>query len=156
MTPLFKIGPGVPIGSGNKFVGRGAHWMSWIHIDDVVGIIQLALENEGATGPINGTAPEPVTNAVFAQTMTGVLRKPHTPWRFYLPVGPPDAFLRLMIGEVAGVIATGQRVLPSKPLALGYKFKYPSLATALHEIFAAKPAPSTPRRSQPSPARAHH
>jgi uncharacterized protein (TIGR01777 family) len=156
MTPLFKFGPGVPIGSGKGFVGRGAQWMSWIHIDDMVGIIQLAIDNEAATGPINGTSPQPVTNAEFAQTLSAVLRKPHSPWRFYLPVGPPDAFLRLVMGEVAGVIAKGQRVLPARALALGYQFKYPSLVGALQAIFAAQPAPAAPRPAPTATARAHH
>jgi uncharacterized protein (TIGR01777 family) len=157
MTPLFRIGPGVPIGSGKGFVGRGAQWMSWIHRDDLVGIFQLALDNDAATGPINGTAPSPVTNAEFAQTFSGVLRKPLTPWRIYLPFGPPDALLNLMIGEVAVVIATGQRVRPAKALALGYSFRYPSLVEALREIFADRPTSKTPGQSHTSHAgHAHH
>ncbi len=157
MTPLFKLGPGVPIGSGKGLVGRGAQWMSWIHLDDVVGIIQLALENEAASGPINGVAPHPVTNAEFAQTFSRVLRKPHTPWRVYLPIGPPDAVLKLLLGEVAGVVATGQRVLPVKALALGFSFKYPDLFEALRAIFAAKPTPAAPSESHAhTEAHAHH
>jgi len=131
--------------------------MSWIHVDDLVGIFQLAIENEAASGPINGTAPNPVTNAEFAQTFSQVLRKPHTPWRFYLPFGPPDAFLKLALGEVAGVIATGQRVRPARAMALGYSFKYPTLAEALREIFTPKPAPPVPSHSHSAEtARAHH
>jgi uncharacterized protein (TIGR01777 family) len=157
MTPLFKIGPGVPIGSGKGFVGRGAQWMSWIHRDDLVGIIQLAVENEAASGPINGTAPNPVTNAEFAQTFSRVLRKPHTPWRFYLPFGPPDALLKLTLGEVSGVIATGQRARPGKALDLGYSFQYPTLVEALRAIFPATPAPKPPTQSHTrAAARAHH
>jgi uncharacterized protein (TIGR01777 family) len=157
MTPLFKLGPGVPIGSGKGLVGRGTQWMSWIHLDDVVGIFQLALENEPASGPINGTSPHPVTNAEFAQTFSQVLRKPHTPWRFYLPFGPPDAFLKLVMGEVAGVVATGQRVRPARALALGYSFKYPDLFAALRAIFTAKPTKATPTEPHAAAeARAHH
>lgn len=157
MTPLFKIGPGVPIGSGKGMVGRGAQWMSWIHIDDMAGIFQLAVENDAATGPINGTAPNPVTNAEFAQTFSGALRKRHTPWRIYLPVGPPDAFLKLALGEVAGVITTGQRVRPARALALGYSFKYPHLVEALRAIFTDKPAPKPPGQTYASPpAPVHH
>ena len=84
------------------------------------GDLQLSIENDGASGPINGTAPNPVRNAEFAKTFSGVLRKPYTPWRFYVPVGPPDGMLRLVLGEVATVITTGQKVLPAKALALGY------------------------------------
>ncbi len=157
MTPLFKLGPGVPIGSGNGLVGRGAQWMSWIHLDDVVGVFQLAVENEAASGPINGTSPHPVTNAEFARTFSQVLRKPHTPWRVYLPFGPPDAMLKLILGEVAGVITTGQRVRPAKALALGYSFKYPDLSEALRAIFAAKPtAAPTTKPHAVAETRAHH
>ena len=115
-------------------LAQGNQWMSWIHIDDIVGIFRLALENAGASGPLNGTAPEPVRNAEFARTFSGVLRTPYTPWRVYLPFGPPDGLLRLMVGEVASVITTGQRVVPAKALALGYRFKYPHLADALRAI----------------------
>ena len=87
MTPIFKMGPGTPIGGGRKFLAEGKQWMSWIHIDDIVGIFRLAVENAGARGPLNGTAPEPVRNAEFARTFSSVLRKPYTPWRFFVPVG---------------------------------------------------------------------
>jgi NAD dependent epimerase/dehydratase family enzyme len=110
--------------------------MSWIHIDDIVGILRLAIENDQATGPINGTAPHPVRNAEFSRTLTGALRKPYTFWRFFLPIGPPDALLNLALGEVAGVITTGQRVLPTKAQSLGYHFEHPELAGALQDIFA--------------------
>ena len=88
----------------------------------------------------------------FARTFSGVLRTPYTPWRSFLPFGPPDALLRLMVGEVAGVITTGQRVVPAKALALGYRFKYPHLADALRD--AEHPSQGAPshrrRRTRPS------
>ncbi len=158
MTPLFKFGPGVPIGSKGKFgPAEGQQWMSWIHIDDIVGILRLAIENPDAIGPINGTAPHPVRNAEFAKTFSAVLKTRATPWRFFLPVGPPDAMLQLLLGEVAKVIATGQKVLPAKALQLGYAFRYPDLAGALREIFTPKPKPS-PAPSHPVAAGAgsHH
>ena len=68
-----------------------------------------------------------------------MLRTPYTPWRVYLPFGPPDAVLRLMVGEVASVITTGQRVLPTKALELGYVFKYPHLAEALRAVVEHEP-----------------
>jgi uncharacterized protein len=148
MTPIFKLAPGAPIGSGGGLgPAHGQQWMSWIHIDDIVGIFKLAVENAGASGPLNGTAPNPVRNAEFARTFSAVLRKPLTPWRFYLPIGPPDLLLRMVLGEVATVVATGQRVLPTKPLALGYRFRHPDLAGALREIFTRKP-----RAAEASPA----
>jgi uncharacterized protein len=157
MTPVFKLGPGAPIGSGTGLVARGAQWMSWIHLDDVVGIFQLALKNEAATGAINGTAPNPVTNAEFARTFSAVLRKKYTPWRFYLPFGPPDSLLHLVLGGVASVVTTGQRALPKRALELGYTFKYPHLAEALRAIFQPMPKPPGPApRHEPVKAGAHH
>ena len=140
MTPLFKFGPGTPVGAAGKFLAQGNQWMSWIHIDDIVGLFRLALENSAANGPINGTAPEPVRNAEFARTFSSVLRTRFTPWRIYLPFGPPDALLRLMVGEVASAITKGQRVLPARALALGYDFKYPHLVDALRELVEHVPA----------------
>jgi uncharacterized protein (TIGR01777 family) len=158
MTPLFKIGPGAPIGSGGRLgAARGQQWMSWIHIDDIVGIFKLAIEKAGAHGPLNGTAPHPVRNADFARTFSAVLRKPLTPWRFFVPIGPPDPLLRLALGEVATVITTGQKVLPTKPLELGYTFRFPELEGALRELFAKKPraAEAVPHRA-PAGAGSHH
>ncbi len=157
MTPIFKLGPGAPIGSGGGPVARGDQWMSWIHIHDIVGIFRLSIDNLGASGALNGTAPNPVRNSEFAKTFSSVLKKPYTPWRFYLPVGPPDGLLRLVLGDVATVITTGQKVLPTKPLALGYQFKFPQLADALREIFTPAPAPPRPAaHARPAGAGAHH
>ncbi len=155
MTPIFKLGPGAPVGSKGGLVATGQQWMSWIHIEDIAGILQLAIENQDASGPINGTAPNPVRNAEFSKTFSSVLRKPYTPWRFFVPFGPPDAVLKLMLGEVAEVVTTGQKVLPTKALALGYHFKHPEIAEALRDIFAEKPEPTRPTH-QPAAARAHH
>jgi uncharacterized protein (TIGR01777 family) len=147
MAPIFKLGPGAPIGSGDGLVAKGEQWMSWIHIDDIAGIFKLSVENDGAAGPLNGTAPNPVRNAEFAKTFSSVLKTALTPWRVFVPVGPPDAILRLVLGEVATIITTGQKVMPAKPLSLGFKFKYAQLADALRA--ACEPAP-------PAPQPAHH
>jgi uncharacterized protein (TIGR01777 family) len=142
MTPLFKAFPGAPVGSGGKLgPAGGKQWMSWVHIDDIAGLFQLAVENPQAAGPINGTAPNPVRNSEFAKTLSRVLWKPYAPWRFYIPLGPPDAALRLMLGEVAGVITAGQKVLPKRAEELGYRFKFPDLESALKDIFTESPAP---------------
>jgi uncharacterized protein len=144
MTPIFKLGPGAPIGSGERLLAKGQQWMSWVHIDDIAGIFRLAVEKAEATGPINGTAPDPVRNAEFSKTLSSVLRKSYTPWRFFLPIGPPDLVIQLMLGEVAGVITTGQKVLPTRARALGYLFKFPYLADALRDVYTPKPVPSLP------------
>jgi uncharacterized protein (TIGR01777 family) len=158
MTPIFKSLPGAPIGSGGTLgPGRGQQWMSWIHIDDIAGIFQFAIENQQAAGPINGTAPYAVRNAEFSRTLSRVLRKPYTPWRFYVPIGPPDALLRLVLGEVAGVITTGQKVLPAKVQSLGYHFEHPELAEALRDIFTRPDERSTPTaKPAAAGASAHH
>jgi uncharacterized protein len=115
------------------------------------------LEKDNAAGPLNGTAPHPVRNAEFAKTFSGVLKKPFTPWRIYLPFGPPDGMLRLVLGDVATVVTTGQNVLPAKPLELGYVFKHPYLADALRAIFTAPPAQAPAvAHHHPAGAGAHH
>ena len=134
MTPLFKIGPGVPVGGG--LVGRGRQWMSWIHLDDAVGLCRLAMEHPEATGPINVVAPGAVRNADFARALSHALWKPYAPWRVFLPVGPPDALLRLVLGELAEVVTTGQRIAPRRALELGYQFRHPDLDEALRDALA--------------------
>ncbi len=157
MTPIFKFGPGAPIGSGGSLLARGQQWMSWVHIDDIAGIFQLAVEKAEATGPINGTAPDPVRNAEFSKTLSSVLRKPYTFWRFYLPIGPPDLVIQLMLGEVAGVITAGQKVLPARARALGYFYKFPYLADALRDVSIPKPVPPPPAaKPVASGAGSHH
>ncbi len=141
MTPIYKWLPGgaAPVGGASSSFkpGNGSQWMSWIHIDDIVGIFLLALDNEAAAGAINGTAPHPVHHVDFGRTLAKVL------WRPFIPIGPPDAALELLLGEVAHVVTKGQKVLPAKALELGYKFKYPEILPALTAIFAtAKPEAS--------------
>jgi uncharacterized protein (TIGR01777 family) len=125
LTP-FKLGAGGPIG---WTPWSGSQVMSWIHGDDLAGIFLLLLDNPAASGPINATAPEPVTNREFSKALGRALHRP-----VILPT-PPLA-LRIMLGEVAGVIATGQRVLPRRALALGYQFRYPNIAEALAALLA--------------------
>lgn len=120
ITP-FKLGVGGPVAGGRQ-------WMSWVHVDDLVGIYQLALDNADAKGPINGTAPEPVTNKEFSKTLAATL---HRPCLFPLP----GFMLRLMLGEVAQVVTGSQRVIPAKAKELGYKFKYPTCEQALRALF---------------------
>jgi hypothetical protein len=147
MTPIFKFpGGAAPIGSGaNAFLpAKGLQWMSWIHIDDIAGIFLLALDNANATGAINGTSPNAARNVDFSKALAKVVKRP------MLPIGPPDALLRIILGEVSEVVAKGQKVLPSKALELGYKFVYPNLVDALTQIFAkVKPEP------EPAKAKAH-
>lgn len=144
MTPIFKWLPlgAAPIGNGGSLFkpAQGQQWMSWIHIDDIVGILLLAIDNSQATGPINGTAPNPVRNAEFSKALAKKV------WRPCFPFGPPDPLLRVVLGEVADVITKGQKVLPTRALALGYSFKYPKLDAALTALFAKPAATPKPER----------
>jgi len=154
MTPIFRWLPIVgaaPVGNGGGLLtpASGQQWMSWIHIDDIVGIFLLALDHAEAHGPINGTAPNPVRNAEFSKALAKVL------WRPFLPFGPPDALLELVLGEVAQVVTKGQKVLPARAQSLGYAFRHPDLAGALRALFA--PAPAAPKAERiPAASGAHH
>jgi uncharacterized protein (TIGR01777 family) len=118
----FKLGLGGPVGSGRQ-------WLSWIHLEDLVGIFLLALERADATGPINGTAPNPVTNKAFSKALGRALHRPA-----FLPV--PGFMLKLGLGQVAEILTTGQRVLPKRALVLGYQFRFPEIDPALANLFA--------------------
>jgi uncharacterized protein (TIGR01777 family) len=129
----FKLGLGGPVGMALRPSDWGRQYWSWIHHADVTGIYLLALDHSQAAGPINGTAPHPVTNKEFARAFGKVLGRPA-----FAPT--PAVALRLMLGEVAEVVTTGQRVLPRKALALAYQFQYPTIDKALSDLFArAKP-----------------
>jgi len=134
MAPLYKWLPGgaAPLGSGGSpwKPGTGRQWMSWIHLDDIVGLLLLALDDPAARGPINGTAPNPVRHVEFGRALAKVLRRP------FLPVGPPDALIRLALGEIAVVVTKGQKVLPARAQELGYAFQYPEVIEALRAAFA--------------------
>ena len=105
-------------------VGSGRPWVSWIHVDDLAGLFVLALDRPDAAGPINGTAPEPVTNWGFSQTLAAVLDRP-----CWLRV--PKLALRLGLGTMAELATHGQRVIPMRAKELGYEFRYPLLEPAL-------------------------
>ncbi|MCU0490319.1 MAG: TIGR01777 family oxidoreductase [Chloroflexaceae bacterium] len=105
----------------------GTQWMSWIHPDDEVGLILFALENSDVSGPINAVAPEAHTNRDFSMILGRVMHSPS-----WLPV--PGFSLRLALGEMADLVTEGQRVAPTKALALGYQFKYPMLEPALRDL----------------------
>ncbi len=121
MLPPFELGLGGPI-------GRGRQWMSWIHLDDLVGLIIHAIAVETVRGPLNGTAPEPVRNDAFARALGRALHRP-----VWLPM--PAFTLRLALGQLADeLLLGGQRVLPKQAEETGYLFAYPTLDTALKEI----------------------
>jgi uncharacterized protein len=117
MLPPFRAFVGGPIGSGRQ-------WMSWIHRDDVTGLVVAALENDRWHGAVNATAPEPVTNAGFARALGRTLSRPAV-------LRTPATVLRLALGEMAEMLLTGQRVLPRVAEERGYRWRYPTLAPAL-------------------------
>jgi uncharacterized protein (TIGR01777 family) len=109
--------------------GSGAQAMSWIHVDDWVAMVRWALLTPAVTGPLNVTAPAPVSNREFAAALGRALKRPA-----FLPA--PAFALRLALGEMAdALILGGQRVLPTKALALGFEFRYPRVDEALRQIF---------------------
>lgn len=112
------------LGLGGK-LGSGRQWMSWVHVDDAVGVLLNAID--GTSGVLNAVALEPVRNADFTKALARALRRPAC-----LPV--PAFALRLLFGEGAQVLTQGQRVLPERTLDSGYRFRSPELATALGEI----------------------
>jgi uncharacterized protein (TIGR01777 family) len=120
MVTPFKLFAGGPVGSGRQ-------WMSWIHHADLAALFMFALDNASATGAMNGTAPEPVTNKQFSKALGRALHRPS-----FLPT--PKFALRVMLGGVAEVITAGQRVLPKKALALGYQFRFPAIEAAFADI----------------------
>jgi uncharacterized protein (TIGR01777 family) len=121
MLPAFTFGFGGRIGSGRQ-------WMSWIHLDDIVGLIIHAMAVETVRGPLNATGPEPVRNADFAAALGRALHRPAV-----LPV--PAFALRLALGQLADeVLLGGQRVSPQQAQETGYQFLYPTIEEALKEI----------------------
>ena len=123
MLPAFRLGLGGPIGSG-------AQYFPWIALDDVLGAILHVLATESLSGPVNVTAPHPVTQLEFVRALGRVLRRPAV-----LPV-PPIA-LRLAFGrEAAAMMGSGQRVVPARLIASGYRFSFSELEPALRHLLA--------------------
>lgn len=119
LTP-FKLGAGGPVASGKQY-------MSWVHHQDVVEMLLFALDNSRARGPMNVTAPNPCTNKEFGKALGSALGRPAFMWT-------PGTMLKLMLGESAHIVTTGQRVLPRRALQWGYTFRFPKLDAALADV----------------------
>jgi uncharacterized protein (TIGR01777 family) len=115
----FRLFAGGPTGSGRQ-------WVSWAHLDDVVGLYELAIAGASLSGPLNAVAPEPVRNADLAAEIGRVLGRPV--W-----LRQPAPLLRLAMGRTAELLLAGHRVLPNVALARGYEFRRPALGPALEE-----------------------
>jgi uncharacterized protein (TIGR01777 family) len=116
LTP-FKLGVGGPTGSGQQ-------WMSWIHIDDLVGAVAFALTGTELSGPVNGTAPNPGRNRDFTRALGKALGRPAA-------IPTPVFALKLMLGEAAEIVLASQRVIPEALKRAGYKFRYEDVGDAL-------------------------
>jgi uncharacterized protein (TIGR01777 family) len=121
MLPPFKMGLGGRIGYGKQ-------WMSWIHLDDLVGIILYCINNDDLKGAVNGTSPNPVINEVFTKTLGTALKRPTI-----FPM--PEIVIKLLMGQMGEeLLLSGKRVLPRKALDAGYIFKYKTLEDALINV----------------------
>lgn len=131
------------LGAGGQ-LGDGKQWMPWVHLDDVVGLLLHAATTPSVRGPLNGVAPNPVTNANFTAQLGGEL---HRPTWFRVPkVG-----LRLAMGEMAAIVTASQRVIPEVAQTTGYNFLYPYLDQALRACLrrpVRRPAPSLVREAR--------
>jgi uncharacterized protein (TIGR01777 family) len=117
MLPFFKLGVGGPVAGGRQYV-------PWVHLDDVVGAILFALDDDRVSGPLNVSAPAPATNAEFSKTLGRVLHRPAV-----APV--PSAALKLLYGDMASIVTGGVRMVPARLEELGYGFRRPQLEDAL-------------------------
>lgn len=121
----FRLGVGGPLGSGRQ-------WMPWIHRADLVALLLAAIDDPRFAGAVNATAPAPVTMKEFAATLGKVLRRP--------AFAPAPAFaIRAAMGEMAALVLDGQRALPAKASALGFRFRFPGLEPALRDLLAPPP-----------------
>ena len=120
MLPPFKLGVGGPVAGGSQYV-------PWIHMDDVVGALLFCLDNPAAAGPVNVTAPQPVTNRELSKALGRVLGRPAL-----APV--PALAVRALYGEMATIVTTGARAVPRRLTELGYAFRQPDLEAALRSV----------------------
>lgn len=121
MLPPFKLGVGGPLAGGEQY-------LAWIHVDDEVGILLWALDDESVSGVVNASSPNPATNKDFSKALGRALNRPAV-----MPV--PGLVLDLKFGKEFGqVLRGGQRVLPKRTEELGYEFKHPDLDEALRDV----------------------
>jgi uncharacterized protein len=125
MEPAFRNCLGSPLGSGKQ-------WFSWIHIEDLLGIMAFLIDTQGFSGAVNCTAPHPVRNVELTSTFAEVLGKP-----VILPA-VPGFLLRGLLGEFGSILLEGQRVIPRRLLDAGYRFRFATLEEALQDLLGSK------------------
>ena len=113
-------------------LGSGSQWMSWIHIEDEIRLIEFALSNSSVEGPLNLVAPNPVTNQEFTKAFANTIHVP-------IVLNAPQFTIRAALGEMADVVLSSQRVFPAKALASGFQFRYTDIHQALTEIYQDRP-----------------
>lgn len=119
MLPFFKLGIGGPVAGGRQY-------LPWISAGDLAGLYLAALDGDDWDGPVNGTAPAPVTNAAFSKALGRALHRPA-----FAPV--PTFAIRTLYGDMAEIVTEGQRAVPERPQALGYRFRFEDLDAALSD-----------------------
>jgi len=119
--PLMKL-PYL-FGAGGR-VGSGRQWFSWIHLEDMVRLIDFCIRQESIAGPVNATAPRPVRNDEFGRILGKVYHRPH-----WFPV--PSLLFKTLFGELSILLLEGQQVLPNAAIQHGFAFRYPTLEAAL-------------------------
>jgi len=122
MLPPFRMGAGGPVGSGKQYV-------SWVHREDALDLLVFVLEQPELEGPVNATAPEPVTNTDFAHALGHALGRPSV-------MHVPAFMLKAAMGEMAKVALEGQRVLPRRAQEAGFSFRHPQLEAALRDLLS--------------------
>jgi hypothetical protein len=116
------------LGVGGR-LGTGKQWMSWVALEDLVSLIEFAVEDAALSGPVNAVAPNPVTNAAFTRELAATLHRPAI-----LPV--PAFALKILFGEMSEILLGGQRVIPQAALRAGFQFRYAELGEALRQSIA--------------------
>ncbi|MCY1342886.1 Epimerase family protein [compost metagenome] len=124
LVPPFKLGLGGALGNGRQ-------WMSWVHLEDQIALMDFLLRREDARGPYNACSPQPVRNRDFARSLGRALGRPA-----FMPA--PAFVLRLLLGELAGLLLGGQRAVPARLRAAGFTFAFTDLDTALGDLLKPK------------------
>ena len=120
MLPAFRLGAGGRLGSGRQ-------WMPWIHLDDLLRLIEFALGHDGVSGPLNAVVQNPVTNREFTAALAHALRRPAV-------VAMPAFLLKILFGEMACVLLDSQRAIPRAALDAGFELRHPELGPALQDV----------------------
>ena len=123
MALPFRFGVGGRLGDGKQ-------WTSWIHLDDLIALVEFSIATATVRGAVNAVAPNPVTNATFTRELAAALHRPAL-----FPV--PAAALKLLLGEMSQVVLASQRVIPEAALRAGFQFRFTEVGEALRQIFAA-------------------